>query len=523
MIATLLVFAALTAPPSAVVVEQKGDTLHVTKVPPTWREGMPVVVLWQPIRGARPSVVAQGRVEAVVQSQAVVRLDSDRVVISDGAHVMARHRYERARYGGGSRGVTASSVAAALAQAVKHRPPAVARWGEPLFFEAMVATPLDRLEVMLRLGRRAPYQAVELTQRKDRYYAGEFALGPAQPSVEVIQYYLVGTKGGVRVALRNDPAAPQTLKLETAPKTDRTKRVAHERVARWTEGEALPISAELDDRLTKPMLHYRLAGSGRTTQVPMTKVGERLFEASIPAARVVRPTLSYYLSALTPKGTRVAVKGSAARPLQVKVLRHRLLDGTRQRNGAQVRFDWINRGVAGDASQRKDMLYERAFFPYLVARIGFLLWDEERLAAQVVGGQAGVELRFGEFLSLTGDARTLAFGEGSAFGYRFGAQIGDEAGASIGGSYGYSFDLETAAPVGESLSFQLRVPVAKRYQLAGVFESDDYFAAEKDLRLYTRVAAQLGRNVQISGSAGMATRGGERSGLYFGASTGFGF
>ena len=46
--------------------------------------------------------MAQGRVEAVVQSQAVVRLDSDRVVISDGAHVMARHRYERARYGGGS-------------------------------------------------------------------------------------------------------------------------------------------------------------------------------------------------------------------------------------------------------------------------------------------------------------------------------------------------------------------------------------------------------------------------------------
>ena len=203
------------------------------------------------------------------------------------------------------------------------------------------------------------------------------------------------------------------------------------------------------------------------------------------------------------------------------MLRHRLLDG-RQRNGAQVRFDWINRGVAGDASQRKDMLYERAFFPYLVARIGFLLWDEERLAAQVVGGQAGVELRFGEFLSLTGDARTLAFGEGSAFGYRFGAQIGDEAGASSAAATGTP-DLETAAPVGESLSFQLRVPVAKRYQLAGVFESDDYFAAEKDLRLYTRVAAQLGRNVQISGSAGMATRGGERSGLYFGASTGFGF
>ena len=75
--------------------------------------------------------------------------------------------------------MTTSSVAAALAHAVKHRPPAVARWGEPLFFEAMVATPLDRLEVMLRLGRRAPYQAVELTQRKDRYYAGEFALGPA--------------------------------------------------------------------------------------------------------------------------------------------------------------------------------------------------------------------------------------------------------------------------------------------------------------------------------------------------------
>ena len=101
MIATLLVFAALTAPPSAVVVEQKGDTLHVTKVPPTWREGMPVVVLWQHA-GARPSVVAQGRVEALVESQAVVRLDSDRGDQRWRPRDGAVHRYEQARYGGGS-------------------------------------------------------------------------------------------------------------------------------------------------------------------------------------------------------------------------------------------------------------------------------------------------------------------------------------------------------------------------------------------------------------------------------------
>ena len=116
----------------------------------------------------------------------------------------------------------------------------------------MVATPLDRLEVMLRLGRRAPYQAVELTQRKDRYYAGEFALGPAQPSVEVIQYYLVGTKGGVasrcattRRRLRHSSSRPRG---RTAPNGWLMSAWRQ----RWTEGEALPISAELDDRLTKP-------------------------------------------------------------------------------------------------------------------------------------------------------------------------------------------------------------------------------------------------------------------------------
>ena len=124
----------------------------------------------------------------------------------------------------------------------------------------------------------------------------------------------------------------------------------------------------------------------------------------------------------------------------------------------------MDRGVDGDGSQRKDMLMG-AFFPFLVARIGFLLWDEDRLAAQVVGGQAGVELRFREFLSLTGDAHTLAFGQGSAFGYRLGLQIGDEAGASIGGSYGYAFDLESSTHVGESLSFRLRSVKATNLQV----------------------------------------------------------
>jgi hypothetical protein len=62
--------------------------------------------------------------------------------------------------------------------------------------------------------------------------------------------------------------------------------------------------------------------------------------------------------------------------------------------------------------------------------------------------------------------------------------------------------------------------VAGRYQLAGVFESDDYFASEKDLRLFTRVSARFGQHLQVSGSAGMATRGGEQSGVYLGASLG---
>ena len=406
---------------------------------------------------------------------------------------------------------------------VDHRPPSAVKWGKEVWFEAMVSPPIDQLQVMLRIGRQAGYKVVDLKAGKDGYWSGSYRLGAPKPSIEVVQYYVVGTKDNDRTMLLHSPAAPQSLTIETAPRSARTNTVSHEWVARWNENEALPISAQIDEQFTNPMVHYRIAGSARFERVAMKKYPDQLFSAEIPANSVVRPHIYYYLSALNPEAKRVSVKGTAARPLRVKVMRQRLLDGTLQRNRAQVRFDWVDRGVEGDGSQRKDMLYERAFFPFLVARIGFLLWDEDRLAAQVIGGQAGVELRFREFLSLTGDAHTLAFGQGSAFGYRLGLQIGDEAGASIGGSYGYAFDLETSTHVGESLSFRLQVPVAERYQLSGVFESDDFFADEKDLRLYTRFAARLGKHAQVSGSAGMATRGGQQSGLYFGASVGVGF
>jgi hypothetical protein len=111
--------------------------------------------------------------------------------------------------------------------------------------------------------------------------------------------------------------------------------------------------------------------------------------------------------------------------------------------------------------------YERAFFPFLLARLGLLNWQESSLSEAAVGGEAGIELRLKSYLSATADLQTVAYGEGSALGYKFGLRIGDEVGASVGGSYGYAFDLSNQAPVSELLRASLAVPVGRRLQLAG--------------------------------------------------------
>jgi hypothetical protein len=300
--------------------------------------------------------------------------------------------------------------------------------------------------------------------------------------------------------------------------------MVHHPPGRWNHGEALTLLAQLDAVYSKPMVHYRGAGQGRFITVPMEKMSAGVFEVAIPAAHVVAPRIRYYISALDENGNRHPVFARAMGPHRVKIVRGRLLDGTKKRNHVFVDYRYIDRGASGDISRRLDLRYERAFFPFLVSRIGFLRWEEGALAKPAVGGEAGLELRMKGYLSLTADLQTIAYGAGSAFGYRFGLRVGDEVGASIGGSYGYTFDLSDNAPVGEALSFSLSVPLRKRLQFAGIFQSDNFFRpGADDLKLLARLTGRFISMLQISGTGGIATRGGDQTGVYFGAALGLVF
>jgi hypothetical protein len=225
------------------------------------------------------------------------------------------------------------------------------------------------------------------------------------------------------------------------------------------------LRAQVDAVYGKPLVHWRGAGEGRFSELPMKSVGGRVFEATLAADKVLPPHLRYYISALDEDGNRHPIFSNALQPHKVKVVRGRMLDGLNRRNRLGVKYEIIDRG--SDASQRFSLRYERAFFPFLLARLGLLNWQESSLSEAAVGGEAGIELRLKSYLSATADLQTVAYGEGSALGYKFGLRIGDEVGASVGGSYGYAFDLSNQAPVSELLRASLAVPVGRRLQLAG--------------------------------------------------------
>jgi hypothetical protein len=530
MIASWLLVAAFSPAQTGTAAGQVGDILRVKSAPTHWRVGLPVAVLWYALPDKRPSVVAHGKVESLLKGQATVRLSAGSAgKISHNSVVVARYLVEAELFGGDlpdlpqPAGVTEKKKLKRVAPIrMQHRSPGKAEWGEPVWIEVATDSKVDAIVVMTRFGVGGGFEGHELKKGEDGHWSVRIKLGAARPGVMTLQYYLVGVIAKTRLNLQGSPATPMGISIQTEPRRARRSTAVHHAPGRWNHREALVLRAQVDAVYSKPLVHWRGAGEGRFSELPMKSVGGGVFEATLAADKVLPPHLRYYISAHDEEGNRHPVFSNALQPHKVKVVRGRMLDGLNRRNRLRAEYEIINRG--SDASQRFGLRYERAFFPFLLARLGLLNWQESSLREAAIGGEAGIELRLKSYLSATADLQTVAYGDGSALGYKFGLRIGDEAGASVGGSYGYAFDLSDRTPVGELLSASLAVPVGRRLQLAGVFQSDDFFADDlDDLRLVGRLTGRFGGRLEISLAGGMATRGQGQRGAYFASALGFGF
>ncbi len=527
MIALWLLAAGFSPAQTGQAAGQMGDLLHVKSAPADWRVGLPVVVLWYALPDKRPSVVGHGRVASLLKGQATVRLAPGSKRYARNSVVIARYLVEAELFGGeipdrAQQATEKKKVKQPAPIRIQHRSPAATKWGETVWVEVATGSKVDAIVVMTRFGIGGGFEGHELKKGEDGHWSVQIKLGAARPGVTVMQYYLVGVIGKKRQNLQGSPATPMGVAIRTQPRRARRRTVVHHPPGRWNHREPLVLRAQVDAVYSKPLVHWRGAGEGRFAELPMKAVGGGVFEATLAADKVVPPHLRYYISAHDEEGNRHPVFSNALRPHKVKVVRGRMLDGLNRRNRLRADYEIIDRG--SDASGRFGLRYERAFFPFLLARLGLLNWQESSLSEPAIGGEAGIELRLKSYLSATADLQTVAYGEGSALGYKFGLRIGDEVGASVGGSYGYAFDLSNQAPVGELLSASLAVPIGRRLQLAGVFQSDDFFADDlDDLRLVGRLTARFGGRLQISLAGGMATRGQGQRGTYFATALGFGF
>jgi hypothetical protein len=81
----------------------------------------------------------------------------------------------------------------------------------------------------------------------------------------------------------------------------------------------LTLAIELQGDAIGAVLHARNAGEVAYRPMPMTPAGPGYFTATLPAERVVAPSLEYFIEATRPSGQSVAVVGYGEKPLPVTV------------------------------------------------------------------------------------------------------------------------------------------------------------------------------------------------------------
>ncbi len=131
------------------------------------------------------------------------------------------------------------------------------------------------------------------------------------------------SKGRFATVLREEAAALR--KLQAAPEsagTEPTRPVSlgFDAPENTVTGTPLVMAVEITGDLKGAVLQLRGADETTFQPLPMTPAGPRYYRVTLPAARVRAPSLAYFVEAVLPDGSTVAVVGSASDPRTVKVV-----------------------------------------------------------------------------------------------------------------------------------------------------------------------------------------------------------
>ena len=432
---------------------------------------------------------------------------------------------------------------------VRHRPPARAPWGHPIWLEAVLDGPADKLWLYLRQGNAGPYRELAMQAKGDGLYGLSVTLEEREPADQFIQYYLIAQGPGaqgqgapVRYGVYANPAEPQVVALDAAPESTHEQLVAHGPADRASHGKPLELVAQINKRFTNPTVFYRARGSGSYRSLPMKPMGAEQWMAMVPARDVVVPGLAYYIAVMDEKGVVREGFGSSRYPHSVTVLQPQILSEQENRNRVTVRYGYSDFGAAGDRFQQAEASLERLFYGFLIARLSAAGWwgDSQRLTAigdtsdpaktvlamktqpmRLYVGRAGLDLHLGDYVATSADLSMGSYKGGSGLGYRALARIGDEHVASIELGIEQIWDMDTSAKLLDIKRGTLLVPLGERWRLAASAAQELVLTdAPEAIRLGVGVEVDLGSSLQLDLSGGAT---GRRDQLGPAVNTGFRF
>lgn len=429
--------------------------------------------------------------------------------------------------------------------AVRHRPPTRVPWGQPIWLEAVLDGPADKLWLYLRQGGAGPYRELAMQAKGDGLYGLSVTLEEREPPDQFIQYYLIAQGPGAaaqRYAVYANPAEPQVISLDAAPASTAEQLVAHGPTDRASHAKPLELVAQINKRFGSPTVFYRARGSGSYRSLPMKPLGAEQWQAVIPARDVVVPGLAYYIAVMDEKGVVREGFASARYPHAVTVLQPQILSEQENRNRLTLRYGYSDFGAAGDRFQQGEASLERLFYGFLIARLSAAGWWGESPRLTAVGdasdpaktamamktqplrlyvGRAGLDLHLGDYVATSADLSMATYKGGSGLGYRALARIGDEHVASIELGIEQIWDMTSSAKLLDVKRGTLLVPLGERWRLAASAAQELVLTdAPQAIRLGVGVEVDLGSAVQLDLSGGAS---GRRDQLGPAVNTGFRF
>lgn len=204
---------------------------------------------------------------------------------------------------------------------IVHTPISSSQENSDILIEARISdrTGVKLAELFYRKAGATPFTTEKLEPKSDNMYQAKI---PARAVSEAgVEYYLR------TVDVTNPPAlagsAENPFKIVVSIIDRQSPEIEHAPIATASENTPIKISAAITDRsgVAEATLFYRRTDAKEYTRMKMQQTGENQYLAEIPGVAVTPAGLTYYIHAVDALQNPPAYKGTAEKPLFIKVTR----------------------------------------------------------------------------------------------------------------------------------------------------------------------------------------------------------